>query len=123
MTSLDEILAELAQIRERLEADIDASEYAVLTERREALRRLARESAPETGGDLRCELDRLVAAWERLQVQRIDVVKQAGDLAAGNFGFTSDAMAINRNIDAAAGRDALEQRIRDLKAKLEGFDS
>ena len=69
-----------------------------------------------TRRNLRASLQR------QLQKQRIDVVKQAGDLAAGNFGFTSDAMLLNRRIDEAAGREELEQRIRELKARLESFE-
>ena len=67
---------------------------------------------------LRAELERLLATWDRLAGHRIDVVQQAGDLAAGNFGFTTDAVALNRRIDSAGGRADLEARIRDLRARL-----
>jgi len=115
---IDEILVELARIRDRLSEPQEGEEYAELIARRDDLRRQAREAYPTTKEALRDELDRLVAAWERLAKQRIDVVEQAGDLAAGNFGFTSDAMKVNRAIDEAGGREALERRIREVKARL-----
>ena len=119
---LDAILTELARIRERLEDVVDGVEYAALVDQRAELRRAAREAIPPTREALEAELERLVAAWERLQGKRIDVVKQAGDLAAGNFGFTSDAMAINREIDEASGRTEIEQRIRELRRQLASFE-
>ena len=122
MNALDRILAELASIRDRLQEEVAAAERIDLMERQDELRREARRAAPTPREDLQRQLTRLVAAWDRLQRQRIDVVKQAGDLAAGNFGFTSDADRINRQIDAAAGREDLESRIRELKAKLQQFD-
>lgn len=118
MTALDDIIAELAAIRERLLEVVDTVERLDLIERREELRAEARVVAPIDRREIEAQLERLVAAWDRLQRQRIDVVEQAGDLAAGNFGFTSDAAILNRKIDAAAGRDDLERRIRDLKARL-----
>lgn len=118
MSRLDLILAELASIRDRLEDAVDGNARVDLLERREELRNEARQAAPATRAELEGELDRLHKAWDRLQKQRIDVVKQAGDLAAGNFGFTADAVRLNQQIDVAAGRDELEGRIRELKAKL-----
>ena len=120
---IDDILAELGRIRDRLTGEVDRLERSQLLERRDELRAEAREVSPEGRSDLEYQLSRLVEAWDRLQRQRIDVVKQAGDLAAGNFGFTTDAVNINRRIDAAAGREELEARIRELKAKLARFDS
>ena len=119
---LDAILAELGRIRERLEDAVDGAEYAALVDQRSELRRAAREATPPTREALEIELERLVAAWDRLQRRRIDVVKQAGDLAAGNFGFTSDAMAINREIDEASGRTDLEQRIQELRRHLASLE-
>lgn len=118
MSRLDRILAELASIRDQLEDAVDGNARVDLLERREELRSEARQAAPATRAELEGELDRLHKAWDRLQKQRIDVVKQAGDLAAGNFGFTADAMRLNQQIDVAAGREELEGRIRELKAKL-----
>jgi hypothetical protein len=122
MSAVDRILEELASIRDRLEQAVDASERVDLLERREELHREAREAAPTSRAELKEQLDRLVKAWDRLQRQRIDVVKQAGDLAAGNFGFTADAVRLNQQIDVASGRDELEGRIRELKARLAAMD-
>jgi len=122
VSALDRILAELASIRDRLQEEVAAAERVDLIERQDELRREARLEAPAPREDLQRQLTRLVAAWDRLQRQRIDVVKQSGDLAAGNFGFAPDAVRINRKIDAAAGREDLESRIRELKAKLQQFD-
>lgn len=119
MNPLDDILAELSQIRDRLAEAIDAAERIDLHERRKELRRRARQAQPTSTAELRARLDRLVAAWDELQRRRIDVVKQAGDLAAGNFGLTSDAVRLNQQIDLAAGRQELEERIRNLRARLE----
>lgn len=118
MSVLDGIIAELASIRDRLLEAVDAAERAGLIERQEELRAQARDAAPVSRLDLEYQLERLTAAWDRLQGQRIDVVKQAGDLAAGNFGFATDAVRLNQQIDRVGGRDELEQRIRELKAKL-----
>jgi hypothetical protein len=122
VSALDRILAELAAIRDRLQEEVDSAERVGLIERQDELRREARLEVPTSREELQRQLTRLVAAWDRLQGQRIDLVKQAGDLAAGNFGFTSDALRINRQIDEAAGREDLESRIRELKAKLQQFD-
>lgn len=119
LMDIDAILQELTRIRDRLSEELEGDEYAELVARRDELRRQAREAFPATEEGLRAELERLVEAWDRLQKQRIDVVEQAGDLAAGNFGFTSDAVRLNRAIDEAAGRAELERRIRELKARLE----
>lgn len=118
---IDQILDELNRIRDRLDEDPRSDDYAELVARRDELRRAAREAFPTTREALQGELERLVAAWERLAKQRIDVVEQAGDLAAGNFGFTSDAMQVNRAIDDAGGREELERRIREVKARLDSM--
>lgn len=115
---MDAILRELARIRDELDGPVDGARYVELTARRDELRRAARQATQSTPQMLRAELARLLAAWERLADQRIDVVQQAGDLAAGNFGFTSDALTLNRQIDSASGRAELEARIRDLRARL-----
>jgi len=122
VSKLDQILAELASIRGRLEEAVDADVRLDLQERREELHREARDAAPNPRAELEQQLDRLDKAWDRLQKQRIDVVKQAGDLAAGNFGFTADAVRLNQQIDRASGREELERRIRELKAKLAAME-
>ncbi len=123
MSDLDRILAELASLRDRLQETVDAAERIGLMGRRDELHREARELAPISKGELQVQLKRLVVAWETLQRQRIDVVKQAGDLAAGNFGFTSDAVRLNQKIDEAGGRQELERRIALLRVRIAEFDS
>ncbi len=123
MSDLDRILAELASLRDRLQETVDAAERIALMGRRDDLHREARESAPVSKGEIQVQLERLVVAWETLQRQRIDVVKQAGDLAAGNFGFTSDAVRLNQKIDEAGGRKELERRIALLRVRIAEFDS
>ncbi len=118
MSDLDRILAELVELADRARHAASATEKLDLEERRDELHRMARRAAPVSRGELQRQLERLVAAWERLQRQRIDLVKQAGDLAAGNFGFTSDAVRLNRKIDEAAGRADLERRIAELRTRL-----
>ncbi len=122
MSDLDRILAELASLRDRLQESVDAAERIGLMGRRDELHREARELAPVSKGELQVQLKRLVVAWETLQRQRIDVVKQAGDLAAGNFGFTSDAVRLNQKIDEAGGRQELERRIALLRVRIAEFD-
>jgi hypothetical protein len=119
--NIDAILEELTVIRERLSEGLAGDEYARLVARRDELRREAREAYPTTRAALRAELERMVAAWERLQKQRIDVVGQAGGSQGGDFAFTADAMGLNRAIDAVGGRDELERRIQELKARLAGM--
>ena len=41
-----------------------------------------------------------------------------GGSTGGDFGFAADAVRLNQRIDEAAGRDELERRIRELKARL-----
>ena len=123
MSDLDRILAELASLKDRLQETVDAAERIGLMGRRDELHREARELAPISKGELQVQLKRLVVAWETLQRQRIDVVKQAGDLAAGNFGFTSDAVRLNQKIDEAGGRQELERRIALLRVRIAEFDS
>ncbi|MEE9299195.1 MAG: hypothetical protein V3V29_09185 [Acidimicrobiia bacterium] len=122
MSDLDRILAELASLRDRLQESVDAAERIGLMGRCDELHREARELAPVSKGELQVQLKRLVVAWETLQRQRIDVVKQAGDLAAGNFGFTSDAVRLNQKIDEAGGRQELERRIALLRVRIAEFD-
>lgn len=121
MSDFDRILAELASITDRLTETIDAVERITLMDRRDELRRGARELVPVSRRELELELERLVGEWDALQRQRIDVVKQASDLAA--VGFTSDAVRLNQQIDEAAGRNELEQKIADLRSRITEFDT
>lgn len=117
--TIDEILDELTEIRERLASEPDGEEYAELVARRDDLRRQAREAVPTSRREMLLELERLTDAWDRLQKDRIDPVKQAGGgSAGGDFGFAADAVRLNQAIDAAGGREELERRIRELKRRL-----
>jgi hypothetical protein len=117
---LDEILAELTQIRDRIAATSDSEERTRLETRRQELRRMAREEVPPSRAELRAELQRLESAWDRLQKTRIDPVKQAGGGSiGGDFGFAADAVRINQQIDSAAGRADLERRIMELRTLLD----
>ncbi|HSG77947.1 MAG TPA: hypothetical protein VLD62_00075 [Acidimicrobiia bacterium] len=123
---LDEVVRELAAIAARLDglAPDDLAARTALEDRRRELHRTAREAAsdpsdPAARARLVEELEVLRKRWLDLQRERIDVVKQAGDLAAGNFGFTADAVRLNRAIDEAGGRAELEARIRRLRELLD----
>jgi hypothetical protein len=128
---LDAVLAELWEVRRRLEAASgeDAEKIRELEQRRDRLRREARavEEAADPRGTiarLRHELDGLVRQWEELADKRIDVVKQAGGGGeGGDFGFTSHAMDVNREIDAAGGRSEIEARIARIRARLEDLEA
>jgi hypothetical protein len=120
---IDAILDELTRIRDRLAESLEGDEYAALVARRDELRRDARQAVPTTKEAVRAELERLLDAWDRLAKQRIDPVKQAGGgSTGGDFGFAADAVRLNQAIDAAGGREELERRIRELKARLESLD-
>jgi hypothetical protein len=121
----DGLLKELAAIADELSALPEDSfeDRARLQKRRRELHNAATQLAndpsdPVVRASLTEELERLEEQWLALQRDRIDVVKQAGDLAAGNFGLTSDAMRLNRAIDEARGRAELEERIRRLRTML-----
>lgn len=122
MAELDRILEELRWIRDRLDGDVEAEERSRLEGRRDELRlaaQLAVPFAPATADRVREELRGAEARLDDLLRRRIDVVKQAGGGGmGGDFGFTADAMAINREIDAAQDRQGLEARIRDLRTRL-----
>jgi hypothetical protein len=88
------MLIELGTTRDRLAENPDGEEYAALVARQDELRREAREVMPTTKEALRFELERRVGAWDRIQEQGIDPVKQAGDgSAGGDFGFAADVPA------------------------------
>jgi hypothetical protein len=123
--SLDTVLAALVEIHEALAAlPADAyDERAALQRTRDELRAEAAGRRDRLdGAERRDELEYRLANLERrlasLMSSRIDVVKQAGDLANGNFGNTADAMKINWAIDDAHDRKALERDIEDLRRRL-----
>lgn len=130
MRDIDEVMADLLEIRDRLDAlDPDDREArARLEARREELRAEAREieAAADPAGvaaRLRRELELLTARWNELADKRIDVVKQAGGGSlGGDFGFATHAQDVNREIDAAGGRAEIEARIAEIRAKLEELE-
>lgn len=122
MAELDRILEELRRIRDRLDEQPDPGERERLEARRDELRKAAQLAMPGavvTADRVRQELRAAEARLEDLHRRRIDVVKQAGGGSmGGDFGFTADAMEINRGIDKANDRAGLEARIRDLRSRL-----
>ena len=130
MRDLDDVLADLAEVRDAIDrlADDDTAGRIALRGRRDRLRAEARmiDAAADPAAatrSLRSELVALEAAWDRLAGQRIDVVKQAGGGSmGGDFGFAADAQRLNRRIDEAGGRDGIEARIRVLRSLLSDLE-
>ncbi|MDP8958620.1 MAG: hypothetical protein M3N51_05325 [Actinomycetota bacterium] len=127
MRSLDEVRAELADIQERLiQLPDDAfGERLELKSRQEELRAEAaqlRSRVPETRKELEEELAALERQLDRLFQEHVDVVGQAGGSDAGDFGFTADAFHINKQIDQAGGREGLQDRIAEIRRRLEELD-
>jgi hypothetical protein len=129
MGELDRILEELRFIRDRLDGDVGSEERDRLEGRRDELRAAAQLAMPATTVSVqrvRAELAAAEARLDDLLGRRIDVVRQAGGSLGGDFGFTADAMKINREIDAAQDRKGLETRVRELRSRLrqlEGEDA
>lgn len=124
MSRLDEILAELDRIQERL-ADLPEDAFdakAQLQSRQADLRSEAarlREESPVPNEDLVDRLNRLEARWEQLRKERINLISQAGGGSeGGDFGFVSDAAEINRQIDEANDLQELETEIADIRRRL-----
>lgn len=115
---VDEILVELAEIRDRLESAVDRDERIGLLARRAELQRLARDAVPTTRAALQAELDGLVEEWDRLAKERLMPVPASGT-GGGDVGFIAEATDLNRAIDAAGGREELERRIRRLRDRLD----
>ncbi|MDX1690704.1 MAG: hypothetical protein R3290_06755 [Acidimicrobiia bacterium] len=125
MAELDRILEELRWIRDRLDDVTDAEERDRLETRRDELRvaaQLAMPGTPASVDQVRRELEAAERRLDDLLKRRIDVVRQAGGSMGGDFGFTADAMKINREIDKAQDRTGLEARIRALRARLQELE-
>lgn len=126
MAELDRILEELRWIRDRLDTGPVGEERDRLETRRDELRLAAQLAMPGPAvsvPQVREELRAAEAQLDELLGRRIDVVRQAGGSMGGDFGFTADAMKINREIDKAQGRTGLEARVRALRAKLAELES
>ncbi len=119
MTALDGVVRELAEVA--LELDRLPSEDSRRPNLEERRRELKDEAARLSGGtlvaELRRELATLEAQREQLEGRHVDM--SGGGFLGGDAGFSSDAQRLNRRIDEAAGREALEARITELHSRLE----
>ena len=121
MAEIDRIFEELTHIAARLDEQLSSDERISLQERRKELHRQAEAIEGDDPIALMAELERLERRWNELSKRRIDVVKQAGGgSVGGDFGFATDAQAINRSIDESGGRAGIEARIKELRNRLYG---
>jgi hypothetical protein len=123
VNDLDEVLAKMVGVMERLSAlpDDAYAERVELQHERERLRNQAavlREGAAIDRVSLEAELAGLIARWESLQGERIDVVTQSGGSYGGDTLSGMHAMELNRQIDASHGRDRIEARIAEIRHLL-----
>ncbi len=120
---LDEVLVEMRRVMERLSAlpDDAFAERVELQHEQKLLRSRAavlREGAAIDRVSLEAELAGLIARWESLQGERIDVVTQSGGSYGGDTLSGMHAMELNRQIDASHGRDRIEARIAEIRHLL-----
>lgn len=73
---------------------------------------------PGTRAGLERQIQQLEQAIAAIDRRKINVAGHAGGSPGGDFGFTKDAMDINRAIDENSDRDRLMSRLRDTRAKL-----
>lgn len=123
VNDLDEVLAKMVGVMERLSAlpDDAYAERMELQHERESLRNQAavlREGTAIDRVSLEAELAGLIARWESLQGERIDVVTQSGGSYGGDTLSGMHAMELNRQIDASHGRDRIEARIAEIRHLL-----
>ena len=121
MSDIDLLWRELNHVREQLASTTDPNAVADLTRRRDDLRERARLAALEAQPTdaLKAELASLIERWTGIQRMRIDLVQQSGGGAEHGIDNARDAMAINRGIDEAQGRDRIEARIAAIRRILE----
>jgi hypothetical protein len=125
MRSLDDVVADLAALATELAETPTDTRRAELRRRQSLLREEARSIRSQivpSRGAIVAELEHLQRRWDDLAAQRIDIVKQAGEMASSNPGNTYYGMELNRAIDAAQGRDEIEQRMDELKRQLAALD-
>lgn len=117
----DQIWAEIQQINSMLETTSSASERQHLLERKGELQRRARTLAADGVSELELELELAEAErrWILLQGERIDPVRHAGGDFGGDIRAGVDVIYMNKKIDAAQGREALEARIAELRRMIE----
>ncbi len=124
MEELDRLLAEMGRVADDLAAlpDDDFEGRYRLRQEQERLRARAKElrdAAPIDRASLQAELEALTARWDSVQGQRIDVVMQSGGGSQGGDAFSGAfAVRMNREIDAALGRDEIEARIKEIRRLL-----
>ena len=124
--SLDDLLAELAEVQERLlELPADAFEERVeLRERRDDLQAEAGRFAHDWDRDrptedLLAELEALRARLGQLDSRRMNVAaQQGGGTQAGGGGDGWGAVQLNLAVDAASGVGEVHARIGRIKAVL-----
>ena len=121
MSDIDLLWRELNQVNEQLASTTDPTAVSELTRRRDDLRERARLAAleGESTESLEAELASLLGRWDEIQGMRIDLVQQSGGGAEHGIDNAADAMAINRGIDEAQGRDRIETRIWAIRRILE----
>lgn len=121
--TFERVLGQLARVADDLRllpADAytqRASLRSQQTELRSRLAELRWEAPAESEDEIQAEIDRLVARWNEVQRLHVDPVEQSG--GGGEMGFTSDALEINRRLDAGFERERIERDIRDLRRWLE----
>ncbi len=117
----DQIWAEIQQINSMLETTSSASERQHLLERKGELQTRARTLAADGVSELELELELAEAErrWILLQGERIDPVRHAGGDFGGDIRAGVDVIYMNKKIDAAQGREALEARIAELRRMIE----
>lgn len=122
---LDGIVAEMGRVMDRLAGlpDDAFEERHLLKEQQKSLREraaIARIGAAIDRPALEAELEHLLTRWDALQKNRIDVVLQSGGGSQGGDAFSgAHAVRVNRQIDAAMGRQQIEDRIADIRRLLE----
>lgn len=104
-----------------LETTSSNSERQHLLERKRVLQTRARTLAADGVSELELELELAEAErrWILLQGERIDPVRHAGGDFGGDIRAGVDVIYMNKKIDAAQGREALEARIAELRRMIE----
>jgi hypothetical protein len=117
----DAIWDELQRINSLLDGAEPSAERRRLLDRKAELQQLARTIADESVPDavLELELEEAKRRWVALQHERIDPVKHSGGDFGGDIKAGVDVIYMNKKIDAAQGRAALEARIAELNRSLE----
>ncbi|MDJ0925033.1 MAG: hypothetical protein QNJ77_10765 [Acidimicrobiia bacterium] len=128
MSDLDRIFSELSEISMQL-ADLPQDAYddrARLESRREELHREAATISEQIGDErptavIQTELESLRDQLRQIEGSEIDVVSQHGGSGLESSG-ASNALELNRQIEAGQGADELRSRIRRLERVLSERD-